>query len=244
MLYHIFGRYNTGSEKLNPAEVRNAVYQGTAIHETLWALARESQYFTGNPEEDAAMEQLRTIMGKKKRYGTYDFVGRVMAFTHLRDLTSDDRTPTSNIATNSFYDLFKGDHEQLRADFVKAFYKVIEWYPDDYAFVKPPILHSESSGGNPRWHKEAATIQMTTAHHLRKKIEASEISEDKVKEYILDNWERFAGIDAEQRMAYADDDVGSDQQPPMGIFQTRQNAARSWGDQITWQSRIEEFAGN
>ena len=41
-LYQIFQRYNTGADKLRAAEIRNAVYQASPLHQLLWRMAGES----------------------------------------------------------------------------------------------------------------------------------------------------------------------------------------------------------
>jgi len=231
-LYHIFGRYNTGSEKLNPAEIRNAVYQDSAVHRTLWDLARESvktsEESPRSTLEATTIQQLRTRMGNKRRYGTYDFIGRVMAFTHIKDSRA-----SVNVVTNRFFDTFEGDHDALRNDFVEAFRKVVIWYDDEFLFVKPHETRS-------RFHAWAATIQIATAHHLRLGIENSDLDEQKVIESIKSEWCEFAGVDLVERVAYAEDRVGGANQPPIGIFQMRQNAANFWAKQDEWLKKIKE----
>jgi len=239
-LYHIFSRYNTGSEKLNPAEIRNAVYQDAKIHKTLWTLARESDTSSAaDPAELSAIEQLKLAMGKKKRYGTYDFIGRVMAFTYLTVGPSDAK-PSANNATKKFYDDFEilhGDHDKLRTDFVKTYYKVVDWYDDELLFVRPGLKNSVESSG--RFHAWAATIQMATAHHLRLQVEEGKLNEAKIIEYIKSDWCRFAGIDPIDLRTYGDDDVGGEMQPAPGLFQLRQNAANFWRYQEEWLRGVE-----
>jgi len=242
MLYHIFGRYNTGSEKLNPAEVRNAVYQEVPIHNTLWELARESHTSTEDGEEASGIEQLKLIMGKKKRYGTYDFIGRVMAFTYL-NISDSDAKPSANEGTRQFYDNFEtlhGDHAKLRRDFIQAFYKVVDWYPVEYTFVKPPSTVSESL--NSRFHSWAATVQMSTAHHLRIDIENKLLDENKLVAAIESEWSRFAGIDPVERRTYMEDEVGGEDLPEAGLFQSRQNATNFWRSQQEWLQLIRTKA--
>jgi hypothetical protein len=179
MLYHVFERYNLGSQKLNAAEIRNAVYQKDPIHKTVWELAREGQ---PDSEEDPD-------------------IGRVMAFTYLK-VEEGDAKPSANVGTNRFFDDFDdihGDHAKIRGDFVKAFYKVGEWYEQDYAFVQPPRTDSRSSRG--QFHAWAARLQMATAHYLRLQIEERLLDEHKVKAYIQSNWCAFAGIDPIDRLS-------------------------------------------
>jgi hypothetical protein len=240
LLYHIFGRYNTGSEKLNPAEVRNAVYQEVEIHNQLWELSRESDGSSGSAEEEAAIAQLKAIMGRKKRYGTYDFIGRVMAFTYL---PTGSESPSANVATNRFYDSFdgvEGNFQQLRADFVKTFHKVVDWYDADYSFVKPPT--AESTTSRSRFNAWAATIQMATTHHLLKAVEQGDLDEQKIVDHIQNHWERFAGIDPLGRTSFTDDEVGAEGNAPPGIFQMRQNPANFWQYQKDWLNQVIDSA--
>ncbi|MCH8144919.1 MAG: hypothetical protein IIA55_09395, partial [Gemmatimonadetes bacterium] len=241
-LYHIFDRYNTGSEKLNQAEIRNAVYQDHPVHRTLWELSRESaapgdsaDASEAEVREAAVIAQLKRVMRNKKRYGTYDFIGRVMAFTYL-DVDPSVGPPSVNLAIRRFYEECDEDHASLRASFVDDFRTVADWYDDDLSFVKP--------GERSRFHALAATIQMTSAHHLKQGIEERRLSEDKIKTYIEDNWCAFAGIDPEERIAYRDGEVGGVDQPPIGLLQMRQNALNSWGQQQLWLQRIEAAAAS
>ena len=75
-------------------------------------------------EEEYVAETLRNIMqNKTARYGAYDFIGRVMAFTHL------DNGKTVAAVTNDFMDQFEDrEHEPLRQAFLRAFDKVMDWY--------------------------------------------------------------------------------------------------------------------
>jgi len=240
MLYHVFERYNLGSQKLNAAEIRNAVYQDFPIHSTIWELAREGQPVSeGDLEEASAIAQLKDVMGKKKRYGTYDFIGRVMAFTYLI-IGGDDARPSANVGTNHFFDRFDaihGDHAKLRSDFIKSFNKVCEWYEPDYAFVQPPRTNSHSSRG--QFHSWAATLQMATAHYLRLQIEEGLLDEDRVTDYIRSNWCKFAGVDPLDRLTWRVEEVGKQDQASPGIFQTPQNAQNFWRTQHEWHSQIE-----
>src|SRR5215212_8206352 len=77
ILYQIFKRYNTGAVALNPAEIRNAVYQSTELHAMMYRVAGEhrdpSKYLDADEKEVG--ESLRlTMQGKFERYGGYDFV--------------------------------------------------------------------------------------------------------------------------------------------------------------------------
>lgn len=240
MLYHVFERYNVGSQKLNAAEIRNAVYQELPIHRTIWELARDSQASSAQEpnEESSAIALLKDVMGRKTRYGTYDFIGRVMAFTHL-NMGEGESALSANLGTNKFFETFDeihGNHQKLRQDFVKAFYTVMDWY-GDYGFTKPPTNDSTTLRGS--FNAWAATIQMATTHHLMLKIEEGLLDEEKIKEVIEHDWPIFAGIDPDNGTAYKDDEVGAQGQPSPGIFQTRQNAINFWRLQTEWHDSIQ-----
>ena len=179
-LYQIFQRYNTGAEKLKAAEIRNAVYQASPLHQVLWRMAGESPdrmpYL--DTEEQYVAETLRNIMqNKTARYGAYDFIGRVMAFTHL------DNGKTVAAVTNDFMDQFEDrEHESLRQAFLRAFDKVREWYPF-------PLSTPAQNG---KFHGFIGTIQLVTAHHALNAIDAGSLSDSQVRDVIAGGWLTFA----------------------------------------------------
>ena len=179
-LYQIFQRYNTGAEKLRAAEIRNAVYQASDLHHVLWQLAGESPD-TLPPEEgdeEYYCQTLRNIMRTKvARYGTYDFIGRVLAFTHL------DNGKTVAAATNDFMDQFEErDHEQIRLGYLRSLEKVLDWY-------RYPLTTPEDDG---RFHAFLGTIQLATAHHVLQEIDEGRLVESQVRDAIASHWSTYA----------------------------------------------------
>jgi len=179
-LYQIFQRYNTGADKLKAAEIRNAVYQASDLHKLLWRVAGESPDrlpYEDNEEEYFA-ETLRNVMqNKTARYGAYDFLGRVMAFTYL------DNNKTVAAATNDFMDQFEtSDHESLRKALFRAFEKVLDWYT--YPLTTP------SQQG--QFHNFLGTIQLATTHKALDLIDSGEITEPQVVNAISSGWLSFA----------------------------------------------------
>jgi len=180
-LFQIFQRYNTGAEKLKAQEIRNAVYQQAKLHQLLWRLAGESPEslpYRDSQEEDLA-DTLRNVMRNKvSRYGAYDFIGRVMAFTHL--------TGTKTVATaiNDFMDTHEDgqDHEAIRNRYLTAFEHVVNWY--DYPLVTP-------TPDGP-FHGFLATVQLATADHALQKISSGELDEQTVEGAIKNSWGAFA----------------------------------------------------
>ena len=179
-LYQIFQRYNTGADKLRAAEIRNAVYQTSPLHQLLWRMAGESPdrmpYL--DTEEEYVAETLRNIMqNKTARYGAYDFIGRVMAFTHL------DNVKTVAAVTNDFMDQFEDrEHEPLRQAFLRAFDKVMDWYAIP---LSTPVQ-------NGKFHGFIGTMQLVTTHHALKAIDAGLLSESQVRGAIAGGWMTFA----------------------------------------------------
>jgi hypothetical protein len=181
-LYQIFKRYNTGSVALNAAEIRNAVYQLTDIHEMMFRLGGEyldkSKYQDGDEKEVA--EDLRDIMkGRKERYGAYDFIGRFFAFSY-------QSTGSVARATNSFMEreLKAGKQriEELRQEFISAFKSTVAWY--DYALTEPKQ--------NGLFHAFLATIQTVSTRQMLIHIRAGRVSEEKLVEIIKRDWLAFA----------------------------------------------------
>ena len=181
-LYQIFQRYNTGADKLRAAEIRNAVYQASPLHQLLWRMAGESPDPAKMPysdtEEQYVAETLRNIMqNKTARYGAYDFIGRVMAFTYL------DNGKSVAAVTNDFMDHFEDqDHEPLRQAFLRAFNKVRDWYTFP--------LSTPSQNGN--FHGFIGTIQLVTAHHALHAIDSGLLSDSQVRDVIAGGWMTFA----------------------------------------------------
>ena len=208
-LYQIFQRYNTGADKLRAAEIRNAVYQASPLHQLLWRMAGESPdrmpYL--HTEEEYVAGTLRNIMqNKTARYGAYDFIGRVMAFTHL------DNGKTVAAVTNDFMDQFEDrDNEPLRQAFLRAFDKVMDWY----AFP----LSTPVQNGN--FHGFIGTIQLATTHYALKAIDAGLLSDSQVRDVIASGWMTFAQETLEMKQN-------------SGIFWQRQ---KDWWEQIQSMAR-------
>ena len=121
---------------------------------------------------------LRNIMqNKTARYGAYDFIGRVMAFTHL------DNGKTVAAVTNDFMDQFENrEHEPLREAFLRAFDQVMNWY----AFPLSTPLQ------NGTFHGFIGTVQLVTTHHALNAIDAGLLSESQVRDVIGGGWITFA----------------------------------------------------
>ena len=179
-LYQIFQRYNTGAEKLRAAEIRNAVYQASELHQMLWRLAGESpdRIPFVDAEEEYVAKTLRNLMqNKTARYGAYDFIGRVLAFTYL------DNGKTVAAATNDFMDQFETeDHRQIHDAFIEAFNSIIDWYTY-------PLSTPAQNGG---FHNFLGTIQLATAHQALIAIKEGSLTEDAVKSAISKRWISFA----------------------------------------------------
>lgn len=179
-LYRVFQRYNTGAEKLRAAEIRNAVYQDTKLHRLLWRLAGESPDRVPYHDEDERYfaETLKGIMRTKTaRYGVYDFIGRVLAFTYL------DNGKTVAVATNDFMDLWEDrDLDSIRDRLLRAFQATVDWY-------QYPLTTPEFDG---RFHAFLGTVQMATSHHALDLIEKGDITEGEVATVVRTQWARFA----------------------------------------------------
>jgi hypothetical protein len=183
-LYQIFKRYNTGSVALNAAEIRNAVYQLTDVHEMMFRLGGEyldrSKYIDDAEREVA--EDLRDIMkGRKERYGAYDFIGRFFAFSY-------QSTGSVAKATNGFMErelrANKERIEELRQEFIAAFRSTVRWY--GYALTEPKQ--------NGLFHSFLATIQMVSTREMLLQMKAGKVSEEKIEEVVKGEWPAFAEL--------------------------------------------------
>lgn len=215
-LYEVFKRYNTGGDKLNPAEIRNAVYQGIPLHEMIYKLAGEGTVDRHTDQEERFVAtRLRSIMkGKVQRYGRYNFVGRVLAFTHCQGGS------VANVV-NKLMDKFGStDVEPLRKSFIRVFNKTEEWFPAPFC--------AEQSNGKTPFHEWVATIQMTSVHSALGWLDAGLTTEEKLREFIDANWTTFiVGVPDEKTGDY----IG-------GVLQDKQNTTTHWDRQTKWIDQL------
>ncbi len=181
-LYQIFKRYNTGAVALKAAEIRNAVYQGSPLHEMMYRIAGEhrdeSKYFDSDEREIG--ESLRATMGsKRERYGAYDFVGRYFAFSYMT-------TGSVANATNAFMVTHGNDTpkvEAFRHEFIAVFRTTLALY-SDYPLVDP-----RPDG---LFHAFLATLQMVSAKRMLEHVQAGSVDAERVKQSVADQWAQFA----------------------------------------------------
>jgi hypothetical protein len=227
-LYQVFERYNTGGVQLQAQEIRNAVYQDQALHQVLWRISGESLAVGfASTDEKEMVEDLRSVMGNKTaRYGVYDFLGRVLAFTYFHSRhVKENYTRTVAAATIDFMDTFEdGDHTRISADLVRAYVSTKKWY-GDMALVRPSAT---------KWsfHAFLATVQLATTHHLLGRIGDASITEESVQNAIKRFWSEFAL-----------NDPAENPELPVGIAHEKQNSTLFWGAQKRWLSLLEAELG-
>ncbi|HEV2033230.1 MAG TPA: DUF262 domain-containing protein [Candidatus Dormibacteraeota bacterium] len=226
-LYQVFERYNTGGIQLQAQEIRNAVFQNSALHRRLWSLARE--YADPRPEPDADIDRvsndLRARMDRKvDRYGVYSFIGRVMAFTYFHAGRNHpprgfqpNYTATVASATNDFMEDYEGlGWEELRSKWIRMYDKTIDWYTNDMALVRP-------TASKVPFHAFLATVQLATTPHLLTHIDAGQVTEESVIGAVRSSWRDFAFRDPE-----------TDPTGRVGIVFEKQNSTLFWSAQRRW----------
>ncbi len=215
-LYEVFRRYNTGSEKLRPAEIRKAVYQGAPLHEMMYEIAGEAgvEAISDEREREVARVLEDTMRGKKARYGAYNFVGRCLAFANVKDEMS-----VAN-AINRFMDDFaKDDAQKFREQFIRALETTLVWYAQHH-----PLCTTDSEGKRVAFHEWIATIQVASTMAALNKIDAGELTEEAAMETVRTRWDAFVyGSWNDQAKA----NIG-------GVLQEKQNTTTHWQKQRDW----------
>lgn len=214
-LYEIFKRYNIGGDKLNSAEIRNAVYQGVRLHVALYRLAGEG---TERKDADATdkwvSSQLRNVMKKKTaRYGAYNFIGRVLAFTHMSGGS------VANAIMQFMDDHKDADPNPFRVEFAEALKSALAWYPN-------PLC--ADLGRTVQFHEWVATIQMVSCIKALAWIRDKRTTQAKVQDYIEANWGVF--VDGRQ---------DGDGEQFGGLLQAKQNTGAHWAKQREWIAALE-----
>jgi hypothetical protein len=179
-LYQVFKRYNTGAVALNAAEIRNAVYQASPLHQMLFRLAGETRPRSHVDEEERRVaDDLRETMQRKvQRYGAYDFIGRYFAFAYQK------RGSVAK-ATLEFMDEVAEARreriEELRQEFIRVFRTGQQWYP---GFLTDP--------GGGRFHAFLGTLELVSTKVMLKHLDAARVTHESVRSYISQQWSGFA----------------------------------------------------
>jgi hypothetical protein len=222
-LYEVFKRYNTGAVKLQAAEIRKAVYQGAPLHDMLFRVSGEEGVGTlTDPQEKRVARNLWQIMKKRtSRYGAYNFVGRCLAFAHVRE----DLTVAASI-NKLMDDNVSEDPEHFRKEFLDAFEATLRWY-------EHPLSVVDLDTNKVTYHEWVATIQVVSTMKMLPHVQAGSTTEATLKAAIEKDWSTFVGGTWSEK---ENDYVG-------GVLQDKQNTGTHWGRQREWITQLEESCG-
>jgi hypothetical protein len=180
-LYEVFKRYNTGAVKLQAAEIRKAIYQGVPLHEMLFRISGEQDAARlADPQERRVAALLWRIMkSRTSRYGAYNFVGRCLAFAHVKEDLS------VAAAINRFMDeSAKQDPDIYRQEFLNAFEAVLEWY-------EHPLSNLDVDKNRVIYHEWIATMQVVSTIKAQHHIRANVVTEEQVRGVVEKEWPEF-----------------------------------------------------
>lgn len=224
-LYEVFKRYNTGSEKLRPAEIRKAVYQGVPLHDMMFTVAGEAglDKITDFRERELARVLGDVMRNKKARYGAYNFVGRCLAFANVPEELS-----VANVINKFMDDNATASPDGFRNQFVDALEATLNWYED-----QDPLCVKSSDGSRTFFHEWIATIQMVSTMKLLPRVQANETTVEALRSAIRKDWETFV-------YGTWNDQVGAN---VGGVLQQKQNTTTHWEMQRQWITRLSSSAG-
>ena len=145
-LRQIFNLYNVTSVRLNPAEVRNAVYQHNPIHRAMFILAGENLEqpdlgIVKHEDQIRFSRELRTTLPSTHRFATLDFLCRYLGYSRAALGKDKHLSASSTSATVNKYFDFASDYdhpEDVVPEIIRVFRKTSEFF--DLDEDDPPYL--------------------------------------------------------------------------------------------------------
>jgi hypothetical protein len=185
----IFKLYNVAGTKLNAAEIRNAVYQANAVHQSLYVLAGEGDGTRdlgvgGLDVQGRFARALRNAYpGAVRRYQGVDFLARYLGYSRIVTLrgTGPLATPSTSKAIDNYFDSLsdrsrREDPRAVALEIVDVFTRAAEFFGNDLNEGAP--FHVRGGNGKRAFSKLAATTHMIGTRFLLALINQAAISHE------------------------------------------------------------------
>ena len=171
-LRSIFRLYNVSGTRLNPAEIRNAVYQTNLIHRVAYVLAGEASpppdLGTGDLESQKSFtSDLWATLPSRKRYAVVGFIERYLGYSRAtqRDPTEQFGLASTSVAINRYFDYASASEkpEDVAREVIGAFRTAEQFFNIDDERL---AFYVRDENGKRRFNALVATSSMIAGRFL------------------------------------------------------------------------------
>jgi len=183
-LRQIFHLYNVSGTRLNPAEIRNAVYQSNRIHQTAYVLGGEARptpdLGTGDYQAQLDFtERLRATLPNVGRYAAVAFICRYLGYSRAaqRDPGQPFTLASTSSTINRYFDYGSSTDEpaSVANEIIRVFSGAEQLY--DIDDERLPFYHRNARGER-KFNALVATTNMIAARLLLDAVQAGLVSEE------------------------------------------------------------------